>query len=79
MLSRTTFTGLVPVEVDLARRGLGADGVRHIVGEISDLGGIVTADAVLDRPSDRRTHLERRDAPDQIVEIGGQRLLQPLT
>jgi hypothetical protein len=60
---------LVPVEVDvLCTRRLAEQG-RETLRELPDLGGIRTADAELERPTDRRAELEGTYPRHHLLEL----------
>ena len=67
---------LHPVEVDVPRLGIRRDDLREALRDLRHLVLVRSAHAVLHRPADGRSELERRDAPDHVGKLLGEQLLQ---
>ena len=68
--------GLHPIVIDVARARLGPDHGREIEGDPADLVFVRPGHAILQRPADRGTQLERGDARDDIGKLLGEGLLE---
>ena len=76
--TRTCRAGLHPVEVDVPRARVGAQHAGEVERDPPHLVLVGPADPVLQRPADRRSQLERRDARDDLGKLLGERLLELL-
>ena len=65
---------LDPVEIDVHGLRIVGDDLGELEGDLAHLRRVRTADAILHRPSDRRSELQRVDAADDARKIVGQRL-----
>ena len=67
---------LDPVEIDVRDLRICGDDLRQLQRDVAHLRNLRATDAVLDRPSDRRAQLQRRDTADEAGELIGQQPLE---
>ena len=76
MRMRTCRAGSIQSKLTFLASGIGGDDLGELEGDLAHLRQIGTADAVLHRPADRRSELQRIDAADHARKLIGQDLFE---